>query len=539
MSSLAEVERSLAEFTLRMMPRILSQACRDPDSPTYGTFDRDWWHYRIRDFPSVILQQGGYTVWLASQRNDLAEWRTGLVDLARASAAFWQRRAIRRGAFEEYYPFEEGYPPLAFSTLAIMKLVRDGVVGRQTVERGAARAADQLLDRFESKAANQQVAGLAALALLREQYPHLVAADDFAGIAERTLALQSTEGWFEECGGPDLGYLSVTLDCLWDLVDATGEPRFRAAASRGLTYLHALVDVAGGTIGMHNARNTDYVVPYGLTRFLDGDARERAAATATLVTLFADSKSPRHFLHALDDRYLCHYTGHSLVRACSTLEREAATQSTSNVADRTPDDGRLFPGSGHFLLPASSRRRGGLIASLRKGGITTLFAGGDTVSDFGWRVTTGDHQYVNHWWSSRWTFQHTGDKLYVEGPLVHHPERLASPATHIPLRVASALLGRRLFGPIRERLVFEARPSPFHFRRMITPGRDGFTVDDEIEGVPADAVIERAPRASKRHVASADSFHVEDLNRTGRTRVEESCERSGGRFRATTRYALP
>ena len=44
----------------------MTQVCRDPHSAAYGSFDRDWWHYRIRDFSSVILQQGAYAIWLAA-----------------------------------------------------------------------------------------------------------------------------------------------------------------------------------------------------------------------------------------------------------------------------------------------------------------------------------------------------------------------------------------------------------------------------------------------------------------------------------------
>ena len=42
----------------RNLPRVLSQLNRDADSPLFGSFDRNFWHYKIRDFSSIILQQG-------------------------------------------------------------------------------------------------------------------------------------------------------------------------------------------------------------------------------------------------------------------------------------------------------------------------------------------------------------------------------------------------------------------------------------------------------------------------------------------------
>ena len=105
------VSDALGQVARLWLPRLLTQVCRDPSSPHFGCFDRDWWHYRIRDFPSVILQQGGYALHLASQPGAQAEQREGLKKLAAAACRFWNGRATRRGAFEEYYPWEQGFPP--------------------------------------------------------------------------------------------------------------------------------------------------------------------------------------------------------------------------------------------------------------------------------------------------------------------------------------------------------------------------------------------------------------------------------------------
>ena len=145
-----------------VLPRILTQACRDVGNPAYGCFDRNWWHYRIRDFASIILQQGGYAVYTASKVCDPSLAPPAFAaSLAAGSCRFWNARAVRHGAFEEYYPWEQGYPPLAFSTLAVAKLVAEGFIPEKEVHAGLAIAAKQLATRFEPKAANQQIAGLA------------------------------------------------------------------------------------------------------------------------------------------------------------------------------------------------------------------------------------------------------------------------------------------------------------------------------------------------------------------------------------------
>ena len=60
------VKRNLEKVAHRQLPRILTQFCRDPNNSAYGCADRNWWHYKIRDFPSIILQQAALTIHAAS-----------------------------------------------------------------------------------------------------------------------------------------------------------------------------------------------------------------------------------------------------------------------------------------------------------------------------------------------------------------------------------------------------------------------------------------------------------------------------------------
>ena len=82
---------SFRQLLAEVLPRILSQCCRDPNSPAYGCFDRNFWHYRMRDFASIILQQGGYAVLQAQKAlpdGPLTE------DFARSLAAILAPRSL-------------------------------------------------------------------------------------------------------------------------------------------------------------------------------------------------------------------------------------------------------------------------------------------------------------------------------------------------------------------------------------------------------------------------------------------------------------
>lgn len=517
--------KSLLNLVQQWAPRILTQVCRDPNSETYGCFDRNWWHYKIRDFPSIILQQGSYFLWLLGQLEPWREQQDSLNRLARAGCLFWNKRAMLKGAFEEYYPWEKGYPPLAFSTLAVMKLAAAGVVDKAAVQAGARVAARQLLRRFEHQAANQQVAGLAAAAVLRSNFPDLISDKDFARLKQRTLALQYDEGWFEEYGGPDLGYLAVTIDCLWDLADATHDPDFVAAARRAMGFIAPLVRLMPGTsIGMHNSRNTDYLVPYGIARFA---AEADAAGLEVLRHLFEKAGQPDHFLQATDDRYLCHYIGQSVARA-ALLDVDPPVPADAQQEEIT------FARSGYVLATTPVRA----LVSLKKGGIITALKDGQWVSDFGWVVVTDRGQFVNHWWSDRWTGSRDGNLISVRGRLVPHREHISAPLKHILLRAASYTIGQALIKRLKAKLIFQKAESPYSFERQIYLERNAIRIVDRITGLPANAKVVPAPRTSKRHVASADSFHPEDLDLTAGVQSRQTQRPAGGEFFAESTYVF-
>ena len=567
------MKNAFEDLLAKSLSRILSQCCRDPNSPAYGCFDRNFWHYRMRDFASIILQQGGYAVLQAQKAlpdGPLTE------DFARAIAAgacrFWDHRAARHGAFEEYYPWEQGYPPLAFSTLVIAKMAAAGVCSADELDFGLRKAAHQLTTRFEPKAANQQVAGLAALAWIRRIRPALVSDTSFAHQKARTLALQTDEGWYWEYDGPDAGYLSVTIDCLWDLVDATGDADFRTSADRALEFLHRVIALPGRGPGMLNARNTDYVVPYGIARYLnDGTAEQKRAAAELLQTLYADLASPNHFLRAVDDRYLCHYIGHSIARAITELKKASLRKEEGPVGvslcSAPLREGGCPGGAGgstsctslSFLdiLPLAgyvhARLDSGLdvFLALRKGGCFRVAKGDNFALDFGWIVKSGKKQYVSHWWSKDWQIglpsipssshlvpiSSSLSPITICGSLVPHKELDSTPFKHIGLRAVSFLFGKSLIGLLKNVLIFKKAKSPYTFERKIFIEGGIVRIEDRIAGLTGKETILSAPRASKRHVASADSFHGEDVKLIRGFTI--SCEKhtEAGAFFAVTIFS--
>lgn len=527
-----ELIKKCHSFAKYLLPRILTQISRDRNLPLAGCGDRNYWHYKIRDFSSLVIQQSGYAAWKACGIADCPE--SSLKQVAKDSCIFWNQRATMFRAFEEYYPWEEGYPPLAFSSLSTAKLVDEGVVPLDDVLPGLKIAARQLLSRFEAQATNQQVAGTAALCCIRKIAQELVPSDKLEEIIVKTLDCQHEEGWFMEYGGEDLGYLSVTMDCLWDAYDATGDKRFVKAAGKALHFIATFLKLSFRGIGMHNARNTDYLVPYGIARFLKEQEHSQIAADL-IFRLLGWIDDPNHFFHAVDDRYWCHYIGHSLYRTLPLLEflpEETVLMEHAELEDRN------LSGSGH-ILRYSAKPFPAIISTL-KGGIFTLFdRNGKTFSDFGWLFLSAGKTWTNHWFSNCWNVSVENDHIRVNGYLSGHSYLKNTPFRHMCLRILSFCFGRRIIACLKSKMIFKKDESKYPFSREIIFGKDNVTVTDCFHLAPG-VEPARAPRASQRHVASADSFHYEDFSlKENDVQISrsEKIESADSEYKITTIYS--
>jgi hypothetical protein len=562
------------------MPRILSQLCRDPDSVCLGSWDRNFWHYKMRDFSSIILQQGGYLLLEAAKLEDYRDKADYFQNLAKASVDFWHSRAKKHGAFEEYYPFERSYPGLAFSTLAISKIIRDLKLDYRLYEAGLRKAIRQLESRTEYEASNQYLAGLAALYVLFDIAPDMVIKPLLDQRFKELLGTQSKEGWFNEYGGPDLGYLSVSIDCLWDIYDVTVSEMVLLSIRKAICFIDSML-IAPRSIGLHNSRQTDYVVPYGIMR-MAGTIGDQAQPVAQRISdlLFCEISVPEHFFQAVDDRYWVHYIGHSVVRAYAwsgklplATENEVGFD-TSSCRKRRNDasTSRHYPEAGYIVI---RKAQYSCLISTRKGGIVSICGKeGQYAADYGSDLQLGNKIYVMNWWGSSRLVQFEDNRVTIKGSFVPTKEHISTPIKHLLLRLASYTFGASIISTLKKLLIFSRKQSPYTFTREISIGEteirivDATSCRNKVEATfrritnirafsPArhgdvsnprivetascrlrqntsSPCIVKASAFSKRHVASANSYNPENASMVKNCRVETTQEWTGNELQQTT-----
>ncbi len=491
------------------IPRILSQLDRDADSPTFGSFDRNYWHYKIRDFSSMILQQGMLILqaiknfdnsdnpWFENHNVDL--WQEGAVK-------FWCKEQLKNGSFNEYYPFEAGYPPTAFSLYSIGLIMREYNHNPDDyIKVHIQKTVKWLLNHPEKEALNQEAAGLAGLVLVSK----------IPGVSVNPKALeerlkwfydqQTDEGWFPEYGGPDLGYLTVTIDCLWDIYETSNDKRALTAIEKAVAFIADMISVSGETPVMINSRNTDYLVPYGITRF----AEHNTLAASLLETILKGMESADHYIHSTDDRYSCHYVGQSFFR--TLLHIDKVIQQRLPLPNKQAFK-RHFEEAGISVIHIPEKTS--LYIYSRKGGIINIFnKQGITHTDFGWRQKTGKDKYaVTHWLDEDYKLSSKENEWIISGNMTAHGWMKSSPIRHIGLRFLSKFLGNLLIPFLKKLMIFGNPKTNILFQRKIRfNGEDTITIEDSFSGKTFnEEKLFPAPHYSLRHVASAGLFVPEE-----------------------------
>ena len=276
--------------------RNLSWLDRDIDSPTYGSFDRNYWHYKITDFNSDILQQGLYTL-ISLYRGDIPNDynKLRLRELILASTKYTINSFKKKLFFNEYYPNEDGYPPLAFISNLLGDIFNEfpEFLDSDKISSIYKRINLYLSTLTEVNASNQYAVGISGLYKFLKFYPDLKIKINLNFHIKNLLKLQNDiEGWFNEYDGFDLGYLSVTLEALSDIYEISKEKRIILSIDKIIDFVYKIIDKDGELPFTINSRNTEYFLPYGLVKNLKRNSKGKLVGDSLKVSTYGNAEPP-------------------------------------------------------------------------------------------------------------------------------------------------------------------------------------------------------------------------------------------------------
>ncbi len=380
-----------ANNALAAVPRLLGAIDRNPYRATYGCLDRQFWHYRTAAFPSQMYQEGALSLalafsvdmpgnrWFQSQR---------VRELAVAAIRFAAKSSRPDGSCDDYYPFERALGAAVFSLQATARayqlLQLDGDADGGETLAWLQRRADWIIDNDESGRLSNHHAG-AALGLLR--VAEISGRDKYRAAAEDKIATvldwQHEEGWFDEYGGADPGYQTVTIDSLAKIRRASGSTELDEPLRRAVEFSREFLHPDGSYAGEYGSRGTYHFYPHGMELLLADNLASDAAAD--LADGFLKSLAGGTAAHFDDDRLFTHRLGN--------LFEAYRDWAPHRPAKATPKEGNNARSSYYPAAGILTRRVGDwqTVVSTARGGVFKHFwPSGENTTDTGLIVETTD-----------------------------------------------------------------------------------------------------------------------------------------------------
>ncbi len=466
-----------AREALAQIPKILTLLDRNAHSPTYGCFDRNFWHYKIIDFPSGMSQEFVWPLALALtcdapenpffQRQVLREW-------IEAGILFAARSAHPDGACDDYFPFEKAGGAAAFSLLACVESYTLLGLSSEEMLRFFHLRATWLARHHESgRLTNHQ----ALIVLCLEKVGRLLSTTVWDKAKEkrlnRVLKWQDDEGWFQEYEGADPGYHTLTIGLLAQIYELLPSDEIKVALEKAVAFAAEFVHPDGSFGGEYTSRNTYNFFPHGFELV----ARWLPSATAINDQILKGLQNGLAPCFA-DDHIIGHHTWSYLLAWKNFAAQRAAI--------KRPADSKIFKNAGLLIERGKGRE---LYLALNKGGALKFFRDQKLVaSDTHLSLLVKDgkklRNAVGHL-VGKYNIRAEADEITISGKLGWAKTKQMTTFNLMVLRLIMFCGGRFFPNLVRKLLqgilITGKKSAPFSFERKITWGDAQLRVIDTLK----------------------------------------------------------
>lgn len=492
-------------IVFHIIPRILTNLDRDEDSPTYGCFDRNYWHYKVQDYSSAILQQCMLTLALVYNNNfkgNIYYNNDVIKNYAIAGIEFCTKIQHKDGSFDEYWHGERSIPSTAFTLYAICES-RD-ILGDlpNDVSFCIKKAVDFLKKHVETEALNQEMASIAAIRyaaeLLTDNKMKELATARFYNLLEK----QTDEGWLSEYGGLDIGYLTVTLDYLIRYYELSKDEKALNSAKKILNTIKYFVHPDGSVGGEYCTRNTEYFMPYGIEYL-----KSECSIGNSLILKLMSYINQQDFLNlSWDERYMLHYLSHSFVKSLLIY------------TDKESEEKLPFESTfDHFLKESQiyikSTNSYYFICNISKGGVFKVIDKNtqEVTTDCAYRIKYKGDLHVSEWpKTNKYALRDKG--LTVKSYFTKKNFIQQSTLKLFLLKVASMILGFKAVELTKRLMIFDKKDvKDMCLTRNIYFEEDKIIIEDFIDVRNKTVTARLSSGLSVRHTASSRFFQINTL----------------------------
>lgn len=464
------------ENALEHIPKILTLQDRNPHSPTFGCFDRNYWHYKIIDFPSGMAQEFVFPLALVYSlqfENNPYYGQQSVRDWIIAGMRFAARSAHNDGSCDDYFPYEKAGGATAFSLLASIQSYILLNMDDQPLLDFFEKRADWLANHEESgQLANHQALIILCLDLLS----NLLKTNKWREFREKKLnkllSWQDEEGWFQEYEGCDPGYHTLTISTLAEVHELNPDSRVQEALQSAIHFASHFVHSDGSFGGEYGSRNTSNFFPHGFE--LAGKwMPEALSINDRYLQGLERGLKPAYE----DDHTIGHHLWNYLLAWRDYLDERPETT--------YPEKGRQFFPNAKLMV--DRRENSELYLALNKGGVFKLFRDGKQVStdtQISILMKNKKHKNAVVHLIDDFDVEIEDDRIEISGRLAWVNHTLPDPAKYLIFRVFMVSVGRFFSDFVRkilQKILITGRnEAPFRFDRTFFHKDGEWRVRDEI-----------------------------------------------------------
>ncbi len=284
-----KLKKVLISEVLNQIPRLLSQLQKNPFFKTYGSFDWNFWQTRFTDFPSGHLQESVLTLALLYSKNfegNIYFKSKKILRWAIASMVYWSKIQKKDGSYDEFYYNERQLGATAVSLCCITDaylLLENHLTekAKSFIKFKIQKSANWLKKNDEDTTlTNHQAQCLWALFNSRKILNSSTYDKAIKYRLKRIKKAFSKEGWFEEYGGADLGYLTVTMSFLTKYALTVKDEELLKMIDKCVDFVTYFIfpDYSyGGTMG---SRNTAHFWPSAFVKLKNKNSKAAIVAEA-------------------------------------------------------------------------------------------------------------------------------------------------------------------------------------------------------------------------------------------------------------------
>ncbi len=502
------------EEVLINTPRLLSLLDRNPLSKTYGSFDRQYWHYKISDFSCARMQEATLTLALLFKlkhpRNQYSNNKK-LLNLINASLNYWTNIQEKNGSFNEWYPKENSFVATAFSSYAISEtLLELGnlIKNKEKIINSLKKSASWLENKDEFQAQNQE----SGAAIFLYNLYLLTKEDKYKDLAKKKIDFilknQTDEGWYFEYGGADIGYLSLTIDYLSKYYKKTKDKQVLEALKKSLGFISYFIHPNLTFGGIYGSRNTAYLIPHGF-EILSFNTLAKTISTNIKTAL---SNKTTISPSTLDDRYLCYITYTYL---------QAFIEPKNNTKITKPKHKENFiKNFEHAGLLILSNQEYYLIINYKKGGVINLFfkKNNKTILDSGIEIKTEGNKNLISSFLTNNKIKLSNSQIIIKGNLFFIKNNTQTPLKNITLRIFQFTIGKnqrialKIKEILRKYLITQSNKSNIHFKRKIQFEKNQIKITDLITGPQKIKEVILNDTSSYIYIPSSNYFQRTEIN---------------------------